>query len=190
MEAHNEEGAVPVPEEEPVPSLLAHEDPQEDPVDETAGSALSIMDQVREQREELKEEEHHLDLDIPGYNGLLVARYIPVRFQVIEKLAKAAQKDRSGVSKNVLASTDTLIEACQEIFLRVDGELQPIPTGSGVPVTFEKRLAEALGFEATTAREVVAGVFANEFGVIDHNVRYSKWLRDVTKEVDDDFLGE
>jgi hypothetical protein len=153
-------------------------------------NAISVLEQLREQREELKTGEHRLDLDIPGYNGMLVARYKPLRWSIIEALTKKVRKDKSGVSKNVLASTDTLIEACEEIFLRVNGELTSIPTGAGLPVKFDTRLAEALSFEAATVREVVAGVFPNEMGVIEHNVMYSRWLRDVTKEVDEDLLGE
>jgi hypothetical protein len=152
--------------------------------------AQSLLDQIKEQREDLKSGEHRLELDVPGYNGMLVVRYKPVRWDVIEQLTKKVRKDKSGVSKNVLASTDTIIEACEEVLLRVNGELTSIPTGQGGPVQFDSRLASALSFEAETARQVVAGVFPNEMGVIDHNVRYSRWLRDVTKEVDDDLLGE
>ena len=152
--------------------------------------ALSLLDQLKEQREELKSGEHRLDLEVPGYNGMLVVRYKPVRWDVIEALTKKVRKDKSGASKNVLASTDTLIEACEEVFLRVNGELTTIPTAQGGPVQFDSRLASALSFDAETARQVVAGVFPNEMGVIDHNIKYSRWLRDVTKEVDEDLLGE
>lgn len=192
--AIGDEGRVPIPEDptHTDPDLEGDDVVDDEDLDGLSGDALTVMQQLRDQREELKSGDHILDLDIPGYNGMLVARYKPVRFEIIEKLTRRAQKEakRFNISMNLLASTDTLIEACDQIMLRVNGELTPIPTGSGLPVRFDSRLSEAMGFEAEEAREVVAGVFGNEFGVITHNVQYSTWLRDVTKEVDENLLGE
>ena len=162
---------------------------EESPADAFAGDP-SLIARLRALREEAKAD-HHLDLDIPGYEGLLVARFKPYSIAKSEAKANVLRKEM-GKKRSVLlqASCDGLIDACDEVLIRKtpDADLQPVDDVT--PVRFDSRLAELLGIQATTAREVVVGLFPTEQSILAMNVAVSEWLQDVTRDVDEDLLGE
>lgn len=156
----------------------------------------SLMATLRAKREELGRD-RRLDLDIPGYAGLLVARYKPVEWTAVSKISDRVNKSNSPRA-DVLGAADLLIACCDELMTRKDGELVPLNQAPALEpsvrqvlgeesVRYEKRLAEAFGYEASSAREAVFGLFRNDYAVIDQHRQVLEWLREAGEQVDQDF---
>lgn len=156
-----------------------------------ADERATLLATLRKRREEAKAD-HHLDLDIPGYDGLMLARFRPFPIEKTER--KMAEFQRlSGKQPMLLKSAcDTLIDACEQIMLRKEegGEPFAIDDDAMPPIGFDQRLAELLEFKADSARQVVLGLFATEQAVLAMNVEVSRWMQDVTRKTDEGLLGE
>lgn len=171
-----------------------------------AGS--SILDQVKQKRVEAQEP-HYTDIDIPGYEGLLVARYQVVEFKVFEAAEKRIKKDKSG-PKMLLMAIDQIINCCDQILVLDPGHpacvendkgektdlrpIDPVAAEQGAPVKWEPRLAKLLDIPESEylgqARLVVKAVFGNEPAIVQHSTKVGLWLKDTSRDIDDVFLGE
>lgn len=163
-----------------------------------AGSPLAAL---RERRESLRRD-RHLDLEVPGWDGLLVARYGPPEPGAMTRYAEQAtilaRENRDDAA--LVASTDILVGLCREILTRGDdGDLVSLAelAGESDAIRYDERLAEHLGYEATSAREVVWGVFpqhpdgrALDYVVQAHANEVVSWLSRVDEEADDVLAGE
>jgi hypothetical protein len=169
-------------------------------------TAAALFDQIGAHIEESKRDQH-LDLAIPGTQDLLWARYRP--FPVAKTEAKS-EAMRRAVEKGrpimLQAACDTLVDACEQIFVlppQFDGDIGEegenlVPIDDTIPVKFEKRLADIfigkknpdLVRHIRTAREVVLLMFPTEQSVISQNVEVSTWMNDVNKRVTQESLGE
>lgn len=150
-----------------------------------------LLATLREKRTALKED-HSLDLDLPGYDGLLVARFRPFPLEKQEK--KMAEFQRAQGKQPILlkAACDTLIDACEQLMVRKPGQDEPVPIDPDAlpPIAFDDRAAKLFKFEAKTARQVVIGLFPTEQSILAMNIRVSNWMTDVTRETDEELLGE
>ncbi len=155
------------------------------------GEQGSIIDQLVAAREEASENQT-VDIDIPGYKGSLVGRYGLLDNSVLAKIAKRVRRQYKRTEDQVLAmSCDILIASCEGMFHRSqdDGKLQAI-TKDGEALNYHNA-GDFLRFEATSARDSVIKVFANnEIAVVDHQVRLARWMRNTGVEVDSELLGE
>lgn len=174
----------------PVEELEAREDLQNGKV----GVEQSIMDRLVSAREEAVSQKT-VDIDLPAYKGMLVARYTLLSNETLAGIAKKAQrqfKKKDERSQLILAlSQDVLIESCEGLYYRDDeGQLNAIRNGDEV-VRYDQNAADFLKFEATSARDVVYQVFAeNDISIVDHQIRLSRWMRDTGADVDGELLGE
>jgi hypothetical protein len=159
----------------------------------------SAIVRLREQHAELRRE-RTLDLRVPGWSGMLVARYTPVRAGEMRKLASRVDRLESQATPeaDLAAAADLIITTCKEILVVVDGEKRTLQdeAGKDAPVRFDKQLAEILGFEAESAREVVYGCFPQfpdgspiETTINAHALEVAEWITNVDEEVSSD-LGE
>lgn len=161
------------------------------------GGALG---RAREQRQAILRKEG-LTLRIPGYEDLRV-RYKLMSEKVTEEVAKqvqAAQRSEKG-NKVIDAALDFLIAACKVIEVRgEDGKFEDLVDDQDQPVRFEASLAEFLGFEAETAKEIVLETFSpegedslrrNPDAPMDHFQAIALWRRGRVHEIDSDLLGE
>jgi hypothetical protein len=180
---------------------------EQEPVEQTG--TQSILDRLKARRESVKKS-RTLDLEIPGYEGDLLARYKPVPFKVFEDDEKKRKKSKGKDPALLSAAIDQIISCCDMILVRDpgnpacvldnDGEVtdfRPIDVDAaeaGSPVKWEQRLADLIDIpqEETRgiAKLVVLRTFCNDAALIYHASRLGIWLRDTTKEVDDDLLGE
>lgn len=168
--------------------------------------AGSVLGRLRARREDLAQD-HHLDLDIPGYDGDLVARYRPLTAgeqariaAKVERADRLAGNDEQAAEAQLRTALDTIIAACVEILARQDGKLVPLADvmGSGVPVRYDQQLADALGITgADSARAVVRGVFPRDSHgevvpqpVNRHANEVAAWMARIGSDVDGDLLGE
>lgn len=158
------------------------------------GSAAegSVLAQIRQRREELKRD-RHIDLDVPGFDGLLVARYQPLAYRKLREIIQRAEKQhRSDPAMEELAgAADVLNNACAGLFVREGGEVVPV-THNGEPVMrFDRECAAALGLDQEqTAREVLFDVFPDEFSVLIQYKAFSEWQARTEPEASEELVGE
>jgi hypothetical protein len=167
-----------------VPDLLGQQLAEEPPAD--------VLDSLRQQRAELTENTTTL-ISIPGYERpVLLAQYRLMDGVELNKIARKVQKQsRDQWQRQIFAATDVLIAGCTGFYVdKNDGEGPQPLTVNGDPVDgYSPPLAEGLGFNATTAREVLFGVFTNnELAIAAHSMRYQRWLGNTNAEVDLDFF--
>lgn len=158
-------------------------------IESRAGS--SLLDELRAKRAEATQD-RRLELDVPGYEGLLVVRYRPTTWEEDKKISEKLERSKNP-RKELYAALDTLITACDQILLRKhDGTLVPIeqedPSQGDEPVRFDGRFAAIMGLETGSAREVVLATFKHNHRAIGvHGEELGKWLAEVNSEGDEDF---
>jgi hypothetical protein len=172
---------------------------EEDPVSatESEGNGVvqesSVIDRLREQRKKIGEQ-RSLDLDIPGYDGVLVARYNRLEWDDLKKIGKKADDSRHP-RKELMSHCDVLIKACEQIMIRKDGLLEPItnayPEVGEEPVRYDARLAVILDIELKErqgARTVVIAAFGgNEVAVTAQQTELVEWVQSSNTADDEDF---
>lgn len=171
--------------------------PATSPLDqvEMAGSALqpeSLREGLRRQRQE-NLENTTVDIPLPEFdNPQLVGRYHFVDTDVMEKMGKRIMTEfKSRSERTVYAAVDSIIEACDGLFAKLPDSEELIPLDTDIPMTYDSRLAEYLGFESTTARDVVFQVFGgNTYAILDHSMKITKWMGNRKADLGDDGLGE
>ncbi len=137
----------------------------------------SVMTRLRAIREEFTSGPQHIDLDVPGYKGALVARYGPLPWEVVRTLALRGEKGKRDPQNGPMIASDSLANAVEGFFFREDdGTLVPV-TYNGDPVLkFDNALMAVLGIEGTqSARERVKAVFPDEFALVTHNAKVMEW---------------
>lgn len=171
--------------------------------DERAG----LLSQIQDLHSEVRED-HWLDLPIPGYRNLLWARFRPFAVEKMESKMPQLRRDaKAGLPILLASSIQTLIDSLQELMLlparhgggtdQADiGEkgvnLIPIDPDALPRIGFDERLVPL--FKLTPVERSAAGVvkalFPTEQSITAMNVRVSQWMQDVTREINDDLLGE
>jgi hypothetical protein len=149
----------------------------------------SIVSALRARRSKIGRGADPLDLAVPGYGGELVIRYRWVPLEELTVTAESLSEIKGQAELTIAASADTLVATCQEVFVKWDGELKPLST-DGTPVKFDDRLAYSLGIESKSARQVATDTFSNEYSLIQTGNVVVEWLKDTTRKVNADFLGE
>lgn len=155
----------------------------------------SSLDRIRARRAEL-ERKQTIDLIIPGYEGQFGARYRILSDDELDKLLKGVDGREVTISKGIESTLDVLIAACECLLvIPDDGEqFEPLTNDEGVPYRYETALAEELGFEAETARQVVRGVFSPEgtqpLAAGAHGQAITAWMQGDADQIDKALLGE
>jgi len=163
----------------------------------------SLLDQLAETRQEIKEQAKPLHLDVPGYKDQLWVRFRPYSISKTERKVRALQ---SGVNKKkpmlLAGACDTIIDACEQVMLlpeRFHGDIGEdgknlITIDDVVPVGFDQRLAQLFKVPGadrmTEARQVVMAMFPTEQAILKMSVTVSEWLNgELNEDADEEFLG-
>lgn len=165
------------------------------PEEPVAGS--SIIAALKAQRAAMAVE-HALDLDVPGWRGLLVLRFgavSPDQTQaLIARIVDARTKNRSRQAAQ--ANIDLLIAAYRCALGRAtpEGELAVVPGDDGEPASL-KELVDVLELgEARTAREAMrllyAGANSPEAALQAAGTEWNEWATEENEEDDQQFVGE
>lgn len=166
-----------------------------DPAD---GGEVSVLERLKEKREAIGAKKFH-DMDIPGYDGELVARFKRMRWEALKDIAE--QAEQSTVKRKELnGHADVIATACEELFIKKvlpggDEELTPLrelyPEEFGaVPVRFDPRLSTFLDLKiegTPTARKVVFAVFNNDLAVTALHNDLGEWMQSSKSEEDQTF---
>lgn len=170
--------------------------PTEAPAVETPGGAqaVSLVDRLREKRNNIGSKAKPLDLKIPGYEGLLVGRFKWVDYKTLTDGAKDLKNVTEPTEAQVRAAADVIVTCLTEL-LAHDGEgLKPLSEvigGEPGPVTFgDPRLPEAFDFPPqSTAIDTAKALFNNEYALINLSNIVTEWLQDTTLKIHKDLLG-
>lgn len=136
----------------------------------------SVLDRLRAIRQETRAQTTH-DMEIPGYRGLLVARYAALPWEVVRGLANKQEQGKRNPNIAPMIAADGLASAVVGFFTREPGaKLEPL-TLRGEPITyFGDALKEALGIEnAETNREITIATFPDEFSLVAHYGEFVEW---------------
>lgn len=156
---------------------------------ETA-AADSVLQSLKKRRQSISAD-RRLDLDVPGYEGTLVARYKPVPWDQLKKIAERAETS-SNQRKELNAQADTIATACDTLLVQIEDELIPLheayPDVFGDrPAKYDERLGALLGFEAKSSRQAVFGLFRNDLAVTAHQNEIGVWQQSSRNEDDEAF---
>lgn len=154
--------------------------------------AKNLLDQLRQERRESMENMETL-IPVPGYDNIpLLIQYRMMDGHEMDKIGrKVIKQTRDRWTRNLMAAIDTMISAATGVFIEVGGEVQPLTLNRQPILGYTPELAEALGFKAATAREVVIGTFQNkDMHIANHSMRLQRWFGDSSAAVDEEFLGE
>lgn len=151
---------------------------------------MAELEQIRKIREKIASKKT-LTLKVPGYEGHVLVRYKYVPQEHMEQWADRVAEDNPKVRD---AGMDMLIECCDEILVRQTPESEDEPIQEGVVTTFRSgTLHELLGYEASSAREEVSGLFSPEgtqpLAFYSHVEALSHWLQGSKGEIDRTLLG-
>lgn len=150
-----------------------------------AVAANSPLNRLRQVRESFRGDQH-IDLPVPGYQGLLVARYAPVEYEVLRRIGERAERQRHNPEAELIAACDTLAHACQGLFYRDDaGNLEAVKH-QGDPVRFDLGLAAVLDIKAETVREVIRSTFPDPLSIVSQYTAFSRWQTERDGEADDE----
>ncbi len=151
----------------------------------------SILNAIRSKRQAMSKDRKTI-IDIPGYDGMLVAEYRVIPYDQMSKLMNkaASAKDSQG---ELNAVTDVLVRACHQILVRDEsGKLEPlneaVPEFGDDPVRYDLRLAQAAEVTGDRARLICQNVFNNDLALVDHNNTLVEWMKSSEREEADTFL--
>lgn len=119
-----------------------------------------------------------IDMEIPGYDGLLYCRY---RLLSLEEMTGITKNDRGKITAtNLSLNASSILATCCVQFMYRESpgeELQPL-LWDGNPVKYDKELATAIGFEGDNAHEVALGLFSNnDLALVAHASDVTNWAR-------------
>lgn len=166
------------------------DEPTSVPEPEAAPDDGSLLSRIKARRRELQKT-RTLDLEIAGYDGMLVARYKPLAWDVVKKIGEKVEKSKHP-RKELYAQADVIARACDAIYFKDDeGNLRDPKSGQDVPVRYDDVLADILDLNgADTARKVVIQTFDNDLALTAHHNELAEWMQASDSEVDEELLGE
>lgn len=152
----------------------------------------TLLGELRKKREAIAEETD-LYLDLPGYDGQLIAHYKRLDYDQVRKIAERAEKSKNP-NRMLFAQCDLIAEACIEILILKDGNREPLyhafPELGDEPVRFDNRLGQALGFDPEgSARRAVLGCLNNPLAVAPHHNELALWMQTAEGLEAEDFIG-
>jgi hypothetical protein len=163
----------------------------------------SVWETLRRQQAEIAEERDPLYIDDPVHDGVVLRyRYVPL--EAAEKSLKKVRKVKGELRQTVALSIERILLCLDEILtVAPDGEIpvglggrklyaQPLKplSDDGIPMKFDQRLCEAMGFPAGTsnvAGNIVRKWFGNSYVIAEHAGEVSEWLTEVGSDVRDEF---
>lgn len=153
---------------------------------------LSLRDKVQARRAALQADTT-VTLDVPGYEGILKARYRALSLKEINKISNnvAKMKDLDPSTRELYVYADSLSLACDAVY---DADLDETRTDAA-PLPAGKRwgpaLAHELGFpEPTTARQAVFAIIARDTQIWSHYQSLLDWQDGENDRIDDELAGE
>lgn len=163
------------------------------PVPAATKPAENALDRLKEKRRKVRRAREPLKLDIPDYDGDLVAAYRVLDWPEMKALrekgnAMAATNDPGAELK---VTADTIAAACVGFYGQGREGLVPLnelkEEYGDEPVIYDDRLADALGIETKSVRTLIFEMFPTDLSIIAHLAEISRWMESSRSEDDEDF---
>jgi hypothetical protein len=141
-----------------------------------AGSVISRLRELRKEHTEATTRK----IELPGYQGELIAEYAPLPWDVVRGLAMRGERGKRNPQIAPIIAADGLANAIQGFFYRdpETGKETPLSL-HGEPIeSYGKALAQALGIDLgpdASVREIVRAVFPDEFALVAHYGALMDW---------------
>jgi hypothetical protein len=152
----------------------------------------SLKDRVQQRSRQLRVEQAET-FDVPGYEGILRARYRALGLKEIDQIAERVGriKEIDDTTRKLYVYADHLVRACEAVY---DAELDkthrkgdPPPEGQ----RWSAQLAHDLGFDGPeTPRQAVLAIIARDTQVYTHYLTVMAWMDGSNQQADEDLLGE
>lgn len=150
-----------------------------DTLDTTMG--VSAFDRLKAKR---RRNAHNTTVDLPvtGYSGELVARYrlldpLIEGKEIADRIDEQFKGEQE--AQTFWALVDTLISACDGLYVKGDHGFEPLdPDGGGV-CRYDERLADGLDLERGSARITLLSLFDdNKVAITHHALALQRWMAD------------
>lgn len=161
----------------------------------------SISDELRALRQRVVDDKDTL-IDIPGYDGKLVAKYRKLEYPDVEAINRRVERLREKHHPNatLLGHCDFLSTSLVGIYLRKDPskpqDLEPLTNGypsiGDGEASWEDAAKVVLPDDAqlpadADRRHAVRAVFGNDLAIAPHHVELSMWMSSAWQEDDESF---
>lgn len=152
--------------------------------DATPAVEPSLRDQVQARKRALTANVTEV-FDVPGYTGILKARYRILNWPEIRKIRDRAELDAKGddAVRELYVAAGQLVAACEEV-IRADSD-------NSTGMKWGVALAHELGFpEATSPRQAIFAIFPRDTWVVTHWQQLVAWWADEGEGMDEQLVGE
>lgn len=200
--------------------LDAHDSADQGTAMPVAGGIQSIADSLKAQRQQVVRSRDPLYLDVPGYQGKLVAQYGVVDWSILKRIGTQVEAAKQDDLRELKGHAATIAVACMELFVPVPHadvhaeaewveaagrHLLPLRVLVGQPhaVRYDDALGAYFGFVADSATVAVLNAIAPEtvdgpkagtregaYLVTTHHNELMAWMGKEGAQADDDYLGE
>jgi hypothetical protein len=160
----------------------------------------SLLEALAQQRDDLAQQ-REVDIPLPNYGKSGIQLYVRYRLLDGDELAKIGRlvnrefNRNRAYERNLYASLDVIIEACEGFYVEKEGQNKVPVTLGGTPISgYNQELAQALKFEDKIdprhpARSCVLAFFGgNVVSVQQHSVMLGRWMGDTTVDLTEEFL--
>lgn len=150
----------------------------------------SLQNRLSKRRAELQED-HPIDLEVPGFEDILVARYHPLDFQRSYKIENRHAKNKNEAERVLLTACDKLINACDGLYEKQeDGSLRDLEYKWSAAAA---RDLFGLDIEETvTARQALLAIFPGplQMALLEHTRQYVEESNELQPQINEDLEGE
>jgi hypothetical protein len=163
--------------------------PVEQPVDVTPEEehaarpmeAGSLQERLHQRRAEMQAQEPE-EFDVPGYEGIIVARYQILPWKQHRAITARHEKSRDVAERDMYVAADTLINACVDL-------AEVLPDGSRKPLGYKwgvKAAQELFGVDSPleTARQGILACFPRDGLLMSHYGEVMQWQQGAQPKVD------
>lgn len=170
--------------------LAAVHEPFEDEPETEILPADSLAGRIAERRRDLERKTTE-DFDVPGYEGILVARYKVVGYAANRKIGKRHESMPAWIKAELYTMADTLILA--NVDLLENGGDDPAghrPLGLRWGVKAAQDLFRCQLPDNATARQAMFAIFPDDMKLMRHYGDVSQWILGNNPRIDDDLAAD
>lgn len=143
----------------------------------------SLKDRVQARRKALQAN-HTKTFDVPGYEGILKARYRVLTLKEMTRAENRADNEKvDEETRTLYMFADVLVAACDAV---LDAETDEPAVGG----KWSAALAEDLGFDVKTPRQAVLAIIERELVLTNHYREMRAWQEGAVALVDEELAGE
>ena len=162
--------------------------PEGEVAEETSAAPDNALERLRARRNSIGAEMEK-SFAIPGYGGMLLARYRRLSYEETRKalLGKLQPGQRAKGEQELEGQVAFLARACVGVYMTME-DRDPVQLSPN----YGPELAEVLeiNLERRSAADVLRAVFNNDLAIPIHQLTVMRWMQGTDEDVDEEFSGE